>query len=683
MTACRVDRLIALGVLACAALAGSVAPVAQVALVAPVAAQDEEAAPLAPPPTLEEVLDLFETAPPDAATVESRPVGPDPVTRDTAPLPEAAPLTIETTPLVLDPALETPLPAVAEPPTPNAADGTKPIESAPAGAGVSVGRLDDVTTESVGTLTSDNGGFGLDIWRDSDGAALLDVLARLPVSARSPAMHGLARRLLLSAAEAPRGLDVPGAFLAARINALLRLGAFDDVLELADLVPLSALTDAVRQGVADALFWTGDAAAACQMTRAQVRISATLYWRKALVYCQARDGQVDAAGLSLSLLFEQAGADDAAFLAAAAKLVGQLDSAEPALGDGLSFATTIAAEIDALGAPVDLEESEDADASSAANFTAGPAALRALAMHPEIALEVRLWAAEAAAAIGALAPAELAVAYLRPAFADDELVDPLRVAGDAPDALGRALLFQSSRQQLAPDLRAAVLAALFAPSPDDGPDRGPGFGPVARATGVSLLTVAPDETVIWFASDALPALIANRRYETAQAWYLALAEHAVTDPEALGAQLAVLPLLAAARVGIGRNWDPAMAVRWWRGLPASYDQAARAVVATPVFMVLDALGLRMGPEAWALYRSAPETIVATVPNVGIRFAMRDAARARRVGEAALWALVALGPGGPATADPIALGSVIRSLRAVGLGDDAQALALESLIERGR
>ena len=303
-------------------------------------------------------------------------------------------------------------------------------------------------------------------------------------------------------------------------------------------------------------------------------------------------------------------------------------------------------------------------------------------MHPEIALEVRLWAAEAAAAIGALSPAELALAYLRPAFADDELVDPLRVAGDAPDALGRALLFQASRQQLAPDLRAAVLAALFAPGPD-GRDRGPGVGPVARATGVSLLTVAPDERVIWFAADALPALIANQRYETAQAWYLVLAEHAVNDPEARGAQLAVLPLLAAARVGIGRTWDPAMAVLWWRGLPASYDEAARAVVATPVFMVLDALGLRMGPEAWALYRSAPETIVATVPNVGIRFAMRDAARARRVGEAALWALVALGPGGPAAADPIALGSVIRSLRAIGLGDDAQALALESLIERGR
>ncbi|MFP6758727.1 MAG: hypothetical protein VCC99_11000, partial [Alphaproteobacteria bacterium] len=325
MTACRVDRarLIALGVLACAALAGpvglialvaSVALVVPVALVAPAAAQDDELAPLAPAPTLEEVLDLFDTAPPepalpdaappDAATpepanVESRPVGSDPVTRDLAPLPEAAPLARETTPLTIETA---PL----------------PLESAPAGAGVSVGRLDDVTTESVGTLTSDNGGFGLDIWRDSDGAALLAVLARLPVAARSPAMHGLARRLLLSAAEAPRGLDVPGTFLAARMAALLRLGAFDDVLALADLVPLSALTDAVQQQVADALFWTGDAAAACQMTRAQVRISAALYWRKALVFCQARDGQIDAAGLSLSLLFEQAGADDAAFLAAAA-----------------------------------------------------------------------------------------------------------------------------------------------------------------------------------------------------------------------------------------------------------------------------------------------------------------------------------------------------------------------------
>lgn len=630
-------------------------------LVAPVAAQDDVLRPLTPPPDLQDLLDLsIEPAPTQPASVESRPASGDPtpdLTADPliAPLPD--PLSIES--------IE-----------------TAPLEPAP--AGVSVGRLDDVTTESVGTLTAETGGLDLDIWRDSDGAGVLDLLARLPVAARSPAMHGLARRLLLSAAEPPPSLDdlaVPGTFLAARIDALLRLGAFDDVVELIALVPLSARNDLVLQGAVQALLWTGDDAGACTMARAQVRISPAPLWRKALVYCQAHDGQVDAAGLSLSLLYEQAGEDDAAFLAAAARLVGQLDSARPALGDAIAFAATVAAGIE-IGAE-DLAR-------------AGPAALRAIALHPEIGREVRLAAAERAAAVGALSPEELADAYLAPAFADDELVDPLRVAGDSPDALGRALLFQSSRQQLVPDLRAAVLAALFAPAADvgegedegedglvDGSGPGPGFGPVARATGVSLLTVAPDETVIWFASDALHALIASGRFETARAWYLALAEHAVHDPEARAAQMAVLPLLAAAGVGVGRDWDSAMAVQWWRGLPDTYDEAARAAVATPVFMVLDALGLKLGAEAWALYRSAPETIVAAVPNVGIRFAMRDAARARRVGEAALWALVALGSGGPGAADPIALGSVIRILRAVGLADEARALALESLIERER
>jgi hypothetical protein len=608
------------------------------------------ATPLLAPPV------LAQDDPREAPRVESTPV--EQLPGGTVPLPDFLP----------DPSSDAapdtaPLDVETMPPPGAATETPTDLLDDPGPAGVSVDRLDAVTSESVGILTPDNGGYSPDIWRKSHGPTVLDLLARIPAG-HSPAIHDLARRLLLTSAAAPRDLDPSRSFLAARIAALLRLGAFDDAIELIALVPRGVLTDDVMQGSTEALFWAGDDARACDMARAQVRISLAAFWRRALVYCQARDGQVDAASLSLSLLFETADEADIGFLNVAAHLVGQLDDAEPALTDGLAFATTMAA-----GIAIDVTSVADAS----------PAASRALALHPEVAEDVRLLAAESAAAAGALSAGELAAAYSRPAFSDSDLVDPLPIAGDAPDARGRALLFQASRQQQAPDVRAAIFAALFAPSESGGP----GFGPAARATGVSLLTVAPGETVIWFASDALPALIASERYETAHAWYLALAEQADYDPEALAAQRAALPLLAAARIGAGRDWRPALAAQWWQGLPETYDEAARADAATPVFMVLDALGLAMGPEAWALYQSAPETISAEIPNVGIRFAMRDAARARRTGEAALWALVALGESGPAAADPVTLGSVIRILRATGFTEDARAVALESLIERGR
>ena len=59
------------------------------------------------------------------------------------------------------------------------------------------------------------------------------------------------------------------------------------------------------------------------------------------------------------------------------------------------------------------------------------------------------------------------------------------------------------------------------------------------------------------------------------------------------------------------------------------------------------------------------------------------ARAKRIGETALWGLIALGESGPVGADAITLGSVIRSFRAVGLENEARALAVEALIEAER
>jgi hypothetical protein len=122
-----------------------------------------------------------------------------------------------------------------------------------------------------------------------------------------------------------------------------------------------------------------------------------------------------------------------------------------------------------------------------------------------------------------------------------------------------------------------------------------------------------------------------------------------------------------------------MAVQWWHNLPTSHDEVTKMAVATRVFMVLDALGRTIGHDAWALFFDGPSHTVTEIPNVGIRYALRDAARAKRRGETLLLIILALGETGPAHADALTLATAIRALRAVGLGDTAEAVALEVLI----
>ena len=545
-----------------------------------------------------------------------------------------------------------PDPVVEEQPPPPEASEPESFE------GVSIGRLEAVSVEAVGLLGDGDGGLGADLWQGAEAGRVISLLDHLPASAPSPTLRDVTRRGLLTAAGPPANA-ASGDFLAARLAALIRLGAPEDAVRLAALVPIGGASPAVKVQQADALFWSGRLDEACAIAAAEIRASADPVWLQSMIFCQHRNGEPDTARLSLSLAREQARPSDAPRLALAAVLLGQGDTPVAALDSGLDLALTLATE-----APLESE---------ALNVAAAPA-LRALALHPDVALETRLAAGERAAALGALSPQELADLYGLPSFSEDDLRDARIVAGESEPSLGRALLFQAVRKQTDPDQRTVLLDALWAADPT-----GPGFAPLARAVGVSLLTLTPTPTTVWIAPNAVRALLASGRAQAAVAWYLGLAEAAVNDPAARAQQNETLPMLAAADIGLGRNWNSSMAVQWWRNLPESHDEASRMAAATRVFMILDALGRSIGHEAWALFFDGPSHTVAEIPNVGIRYALRDAARARRRGETVLLTVLALGESGPADADALTLATTIRALRAVGLGADAEALALEALI----
>ena len=203
MTACRVRRLLAL------------AAAAVLALPAGVAAQVEtEPTPLTAP-------DQFDSEPP-AVTIDTPPPeavreAPDGEVEETAP----------DRPSVI----EAPAPETAEP------------------GGISVGPLGELSSGSAGTLEPGAGGLDPDLWRDTAASRLITLFGRVPVAARSPAMHDLTRRLILSTA-APPDLDVPlDEFVAARLATLNRLGAFEDATELVSVLPGSAVGDTSRVGM--------------------------------------------------------------------------------------------------------------------------------------------------------------------------------------------------------------------------------------------------------------------------------------------------------------------------------------------------------------------------------------------------------------------------------------------------
>lgn len=155
-------------------------------------------------------------------------------------------------------------------------------------------------TGSTGTLGDGNGGLGAGLWRGADADEVAALIDRLPAANRSPVLHDLQRRLLLSVALAPSGAAQAG-FVRARLNALLRMGAVRDTAALAARIGAKPETPfpAIR-----ARFLAGDGKKACAAVAA-VPGSTAPFIEQARIACHVLNGHGERAEIALRLLHDQ------------------------------------------------------------------------------------------------------------------------------------------------------------------------------------------------------------------------------------------------------------------------------------------------------------------------------------------------------------------------------------------
>ena len=135
-------------------------------------------------------------------------------------------------------------------------------------APMEVQQISELNAWTVGALSRANGALPGDIWNRSDPAFLAAAFDRLPANYDSPAAMTLARRVLLSGAEAPRG----DASVAARkrFEALGRMGAADELATMASGAGSAATDVAIAQYAAQAELARNQRAQACNRGRAAV-----------------------------------------------------------------------------------------------------------------------------------------------------------------------------------------------------------------------------------------------------------------------------------------------------------------------------------------------------------------------------------------------------------------------------
>jgi hypothetical protein len=573
---------------------------------------------------------------------------------ETGPGPSGAPVRL--TPPPVEGVAPAPAPAQPALPFPNL-----PVRVLP-GDGVQIDALSSVDPDSAGALTAGNGGFGAALWEGTDRALVDVLLPRLPVNSASSVMRDLMRRLLLSAAVAPQGSAGSGDLVALRVRLLADMGDFSGVNALLDATPARNQNVRMMRVESDSRLLANDIARACALATAQIQKQDNPYWQKAFIFCQALAGEHDKAALGVALLSE-AGEDDQIFFT---------------LVDALASGQAVVLESLPNPSPLHLAMARAAKVQLPADVISSdrPGVLRTIAISPNAPVELRLEAAERAEASGALPVDALRQLYSSITFSDEDLANPLTKAEAESGPLSRALLYRTSIIQTVPTAQAEAVARALALAREGGR-----YASTVRAFMPVLKRIMPSTELMWFAPEAVRALMIGGLPEAAENWLGLLRASALFNTES-GAVLGAL--MPVARLALSTDtWSPDMLGVWWEGEKSRDGARKRAAL---LYTLFESLGEPVPQTLWEALFDGPDRTTVAMPHPALWYGLAKASSARdgagRVGETILLSLLAIGEGGPGAADPVILRRVLTSLGAIGLEKEARSLAVEAALSAG-
>lgn len=535
------------------------------------------------------------------------------------------------------------------------------------GSRVEVGALEAINADDVGLLAEQAGGFPNTLWQGTRRDLVTLLMPRMPIEARSPAMRSAALKLLLSPGESPRGAAVrgatveQGALLRLRAGILAEMGEFDVAIALLRAAPSGDFDSAIARYDSDRMFLNLDFIGACEQVRARIDQSTEAYWQRALIFCQSKNQEVEAASLGLDLLRESGYAPEAAFVTL---INGMNGYGEVSLVSLPRPSPMLIAMLQNMGVPAPR------NALDAAN----PALLRLIAGATDSTIELRLAAAERAESVGALPAASVGALYRQVQFTPEERANPISQSKEMDGPLARAMLYQAVLAESVPTARAEVISIALQRAQKEAR-----FPTMARVLLPAMQVLQARPEYAWFAAAAGRAYFASGRWEEARRWFdMALAQRS-NDLEAQQAAIALWPLVAL--TGQAGDIDPGMLDIWWQvqggaGDPEAYRRGGLLLT------LLSALGQKVAAEQWDVLLAGPLSEPSAVASPALHYALRDAAEHGRLGETVLLALLDLGAGGPENAGLLTLGEAVAALRIVGLDRDARALAVEAALAGG-
>lgn len=297
------------------------------------------------------------------------------------------------------------------------------------------------TPADAGLLTPATGGYDAGFFNGSDGRLLATLLERIDGPLASRWAQIMVQRALLSRAAPPVNIN-PGDWLAARGQALVRMGSAADAHRMIGDVAIDSYTPGLYSAAADASLAAADPVGLCPLSVTAYALTSSEMWALADGMCSAILG--DDYGASVRFDRVRARNDENAFDAGLAERVAS------AVGGGRSGANPAWDEVSSLS-PWRVGLASAAGLAIPDNLlsAAKPAERAWMTRIPRVPIETRARLAPEAAALGVLSSAEanrilaLSVAGMAPADSNRQPGGELRQAASADSVDDRVSALKS------------------------------------------------------------------------------------------------------------------------------------------------------------------------------------------------------------------------------------------------
>ncbi len=366
--------------------------------------------------------------------------------------------------------------------------------------GISIKELDPIDPSSVGLYKAEGFGLSRNLWQGTNRSYIEALIPLLPENYSSLVLRNLYLRLLLSESSPPPSLNDPVNLLEIRIDKLSRSGYVSQAAMLSELVPKHAVSGRFDKLYIESKLLEGDNLSACdRVERMFDEGNSSSFLLKHFSLCKIFSGDVSSSRLVIDLLHELDPMDKNFF-----SLVSVLIDGENVDVSGFDSLSPIHLAM-IKAAKLKIPDGMTTDVS--------PTVLMSMAVSPNTSLTTRISAAERAVNLGILGSEQLSSIYSNIVFTEDR-VNVVFDGNKLEELDSKALLFQIAKTQVVPEAKAEVLYKASLIAHEEG----------MHITNYlvnkeSYSVIKPNNSLIWFAGDAMSAHLYYGEIENAKKWF--------------------------------------------------------------------------------------------------------------------------------------------------------------------